>query len=389
VRAGEEVLRRSTLIGLMLALAAVFWPWSVGAQQSPLRIVGHYSFESGRTAFETTLGGLSGLAYDAKRGVYYAVSDDRSENQPARFYTLGIDLNDSGIQDVRVLAVTVIDSDLATPGVQPYERGDSDLEDIQLLPDDTLLVSSERDRANQPWVRHVALDGSLLGELPLPDRYLSLTEPGTDGRPRPVRGIRPNFGFEGMALTPSGETLWLANEQALAQDGPMSSPEGGTNVRIARMERYGAELRASSEYVYAVEPVFATSTNPAVPADNGVSAMLWVRHVLPQYDLLVLERAFAVGAGNDVNIYGVALDDATDVWDVETLPQPFTDRTARKVLLGNLTALGVQPDNLESIVLGPPQANGNPSLLLMSDDNFSGSGSPQVNQFILLEIAAP
>jgi len=383
-------MRRPTLIGLMLALAAVFWPWTVGAQQSPLRLVGQYSIESRRIVLDTMFGGLSGLAYDAARGVYYAVSDDRGENQPARFYTLQIDLDAGGIQNVTPLAVTYFDSDAATAGIQPYERGDSDLEDIQLLADDTLLVSSERDKANRPWIRHFALDGSLLGELPLPARYLPVTELGADGRPRTVRGVRPNLGFEGLALTPSQETLWLANEQALAQDGPTASTERATNIRLARFERYGDEVRPTAEYVYQVAPTFAASTDPAVPADNGVSALLWVRHVLPQYDLLTLERAFAAGVGNDVNIYGVTLDDATDVRDVDALPQPFTGRTARKVLLGNLTALGVQSDNLESITLGPRLPNGNPSLLLMSDDNFSAAGgSPQINQFILLEIAAP
>jgi hypothetical protein len=377
------------LNGLMLALAALFWPWSAGAQQSPLRLVGQYTFESRRMTFDTTLGGLSGLAYDEARGVYYAVSDDRGENQPARYYTLQIEMDGSGIQNVTPLAVTFFDSDAAEPGIQPYERGDSDLEDLQLLADDTLLVSSERDKTNQPWIRHFALDGSLLDELPLPAHDRPVTEPGADGKPRTVRGIRPNFGFEGTALTPSQDTLWLANEQALAQDGPTSSPERGTNIRIARLERYGNEVRPAAEYVYTVEHTFAASLDPAVPADNGVSAMLWVRHVLPQYDLLTLERAFAAGVGNDVNIYGVSLDDATDVRDEDALPQPFTGRTARKVLLGNLTALGVQPDNLESLSLGPRLPNGNPSLLLMSDDNFSAAGSPQVNQFILLEITAP
>jgi GNAT superfamily N-acetyltransferase len=148
----------------------------------------------------------------------------------------------------------------------------------------------------------------------------------------------------------------------------------------------GGEPREAAEYVYAVEQAFAASTDPNVPADNGVSAMLWIRPVLPQYDLLLLERAFAAGVGNDVNIYGVSLGDATDVRDVDALPQPFAGQTVQKTLLANLRALGVVPDNLEGMTVGPRLPNGNPTLVLVSDDNFSAAGPPQVNQFVAFEI---
>lgn len=386
---GTRLVGRPALIGLLLALAGVFWPWLVGAQEGPLRLLGQFTFESRRTFGDTTVGGLSGLAYDAKRGVYYAVSDDRGELQAPRFYTLEIDVDASGIRDVRVVGVTFLDSDQATPGVQPYARGDSDLEDIELLADDTLLIASERDRENKPWIRRFALDGSLLGELPMPTAFVPVAETGPDGRPRTVRGVRTNQAIEGMALPPSQDTLYLVNEEALAQDGPVSTAENGTLVRIVRMDLSAKAPHPTAEYVYPVEPVFAVSTDPNVPADNGVSAMLWAHEVLPAYDLLLLERAFAAGAGNDVNIYGVSLGDATDVRDVDALPSPFTGQLARKTLLANVTAAGVKPDNLEALALGPVLPNGHQTLLVMSDDNFSALGSPQVNQFVLFEIVPP
>jgi hypothetical protein len=379
-------MRRAALIGFVLALAAVFWPWSVGAQQGPLRLLGQFSFESKRTFQDTTVGGLSGLAYDARRGVYYAVCDDRGEMQAPRFYTLQIDLDGSGVKDVRVVGVTTLDSDAATPGIQPYERNASDLEDIQLLSDDTLLISSERDLDGKPWVRGFALDGSLLGELPIPSRYITVNETGPDGRPRVVKGVRSNLGFEGMALTPSQETLFLANEEALAQDGPIATTAAGTNVRILRMELYKNEGRAAAEYVYTAEKVFTTPVPADQFGDNGVSAMLWIRDHLPQYDLLVMERSFATGVGNDVNIYGVVLENATDVRDVEALPSPFTGRVAKKTLLANMSALGISADNLEALAIGPTLPNGKHSLIVMSDDNFSAFDPPQINQFILFEL---
>lgn len=388
---------RPAFLGLVLALTAVFWPWSLGAQQPPLRLLGQFSFEPGRTfqdpasGQDTTVGGLSGLTYDAKRGVYYAVSDDRGENQPPRYYTLEIDVGPGGIADVRVVGVTFFDGDAATPGIQPFERGDSDMEEIVLLADDTLIVSSERDRANRPWVRHFALDGTLLGEVAIPERFMPATEPGPDGRPRTTRGILPNEGFEGMTVTPAQDAIYLVNEDALAQDGPGTNPEHGSNVRILRLDLGGnGEATPAAEVVYPVEKVFAASSNPSTPSDNGVSAMLWVKDALPQFDLLVMERAFAAGVGNDVNLYGVSLDGATEVHDLDALPEPFAGQAVKKTLLVNISALGVKPDNLEALALGPRLPNGRQSLLVMSDDNFNGSGpAPQINQLLLLEIVAP
>lgn len=377
---------RITLIGLGLAIAILFWPWEVGAQSGPLRLLGQYSFESKRTFQDTTVGGLSGLTYDAKRGVYYAICDDRGENQAPRFYTLQIDFDGSGIKDVRVVGVTFLDRDAQTPGIQPYERNDTDLEEIILLADDTLLVSSERDKDGKPWVRKFGLDGSLLGELPIPNRFITVTEPGPDGRPRVTRGVRTNVGFEGLAITPSQQTLFVANEEALAQDGPLASTSAGTNIRIFRMELYGAEGRNTAEYVYPVEKVFATPVPADQFGDNGVSAMMWVGDLLPEYDLLVMERSFATGVGNDVNIYGVNLEDATDVRDVDALPNPYNGRFARKTLLVNMASVGVAADNLEGLAVGPRLPNGKPSLIVMSDDNFSAFDPPQVNQFLLFEI---
>lgn len=379
---------RITLIGLVLALACLFWPWEVGAQAGPLKLLGQYSFESKRTFQDTTVGGLSGLTYDTKRGVYYSVCDDRGENQAPRFYTLQIDGNLSGITDVRIVGVTFFDSDATTPGIQPYARNDSDLEEVLLLADDTLIVSSERDKDGKPWVRRFGLDGTLLGELPVPNRYITVTENGPDGRPRVTSGVRGNLGFEGMALTPSQQTLFIANEEALAQDGPIATTSAGTNVRIMRMELYGEEGRVTSEYVYPVEKIFAAPVPADQFGDNGVSAMLWVRDLLPQFDLLVMERSFATGVGNDVNIYGVSLEDATDVRDVDALPNPYTGRFTKKTLLVNMASVGITADNLEALAVGPLLPNGKPSLIVMSDDNFSSFDPPQVNQFLLFEIDA-
>ena len=382
-------MRQAWSAVLLFVVGLALLPGPAGAQPAPLRLLGEFSFAS-KTQFQgTTVGGLSGITYDPRRGVYYAVSDDRGEFEAPRFYTLGIDIGLGGIRDVRVVGVTTLDSDATAPGIQPYEQNDSDLEDMVLLPDDTLLISSERDRNGRPWIRRFALDGTLLDELPQREKFVAVTEPGAEGRPPVVvKGTRTNLGYEGMALAPDGGMLYVANEEALAQDGPIATRAAGTNVRIVEYDLLRSPARLGGEQVFRTEAIFA-DPNPATGfADNGVSGMLWVRHVLPQFDLLVMERSFATGVGNDVNVYGVQLADAQNVAGLDALPQPFTGRTVQKTLLVNMARLGIAADNLEGMTLGPPLPNGKLSLLLISDDNFSAFDPPQVNQLILFELDA-
>jgi hypothetical protein len=365
------IVAAAAAVGLALA------PGPAGTQgvpAGPLRFLGEFVYPSGTSFAGTAVGELSGLVHDPRRGVYYAVSDDRSS---ARFYTLEIDLGLGGIADVRVVGLTLLDSDAAAPGVQPYEAGDSDLEDIVLLPDGDLVITSERDRNNVPWVRRFALDGRLLGELPLPDAFV----------PAAGRGTRPNLAFEGITLSADGQTLVVANEQALAQDGPLATADAGSPVRLLRYDLRGGPgaARPGPQVVYQTEPVFARPEPPDGAADNGVTALLSIRHLLPSFDLLVLERSFVAGAGNEVGLFGVTLAGAQDVAGVPALPSPFPGRTAAKTPLLKLRQAGLAPDNLEAMALGPRLPNGRASLILLSDDNLSPT---QRTQFLLFELAA-
>ena len=372
MNAPRPLLALST--ALLLSLALPFTALAQATPTGPLRVVGELIYPGGTTFQGTTVGGLSGLVYDARRGVYYAVSDDRGEQQAPRFYTLQIDVSGGALRAVSPTGVTTIDADRAAPGVQPYERNASDLEEVVLLPNGQLVISSERDQNNAPWLRTFTLDGALTGELPLPDKF----------RPAQGRGVRSNLGFEGMTSTPDGATLYVVNEDALAQDGPITTPDSGSQVRILRYDLRGGAWTPGPEHVYRPGPIFARPAEAGAAADNGVSGMLWVRHVLPQYDLLVMERSFVTGRGNDVNLYGVTLAGADNVASADALPTPFAGRAVTKTLLLNLTAAGFPPDNLEGIALGPRLANGRQSLILMTDDNFNAT---QRNQFVLIEIA--
>jgi hypothetical protein len=380
---------RLTIVGVVtLMVVALLGVVPSAAQEEPIRFLGEYDIPSKSLEFGgTTVGGLSGLTYDARRDVFYAISDDRGEFGPARFYTIKLDIGLAGIQNVRFLAVTPLDSDADTPGVQPYDMNDSDTEEIVLLPDDTLIVSSERDRNNRPWLRHFALDGSLLGELPLPDVFGLGSAPDAQGRSVQTRGVRPNLGFEGVTLAPDEGALYAINEEALAQDGPVATTSAGTLDRLLRFSLSGDQATPGRQVVYRTEKIFAAPIPATQAADNGVSSLLWSRGVLPQFDFLIMERAFATGVGNDVNIYGVRVSGADDVSGVASLPQPFTGRAIEKTRLVNMSAAGVTPDNLEGLSFGPRLADGRTALIVISDDNFNDVN--QTGQFLLFEIGSP
>ena len=87
------------------------------------------------------VGGLSSITYDRSRGVYYALSDDQSQFNPARFYTLRVNVADGHLDtgDVSFTGVTT----LLAPGGGPYAPFSLDPEGLTLAKSGELIVTSE------------------------------------------------------------------------------------------------------------------------------------------------------------------------------------------------------------------------------------------------------
>jgi hypothetical protein len=203
------------------APTAVPTPTASNRQDGPrLRLIGHTTLPHKRVFQGTTVGGLSGLDYDRERGVYYAISDDRSDINPARFYTLKLPITPDSVGPPELLRVTT----LQAPNGKPYPNRRSVSADSPEVPDpesirlrtatNTLYWTSEGDarRGHAPFIREMRLDGSYASQVPVPAML------GFDATGK--TGVRDNKGFEGLSFTPSGDTLWVAMEAALIQDGP-------------------------------------------------------------------------------------------------------------------------------------------------------------------------
>lgn len=336
-----------------------------------LQFLGQQIIPTGTQFQGTEFGGLSGLAYDKRRNVFYALSDDPSQFDPARFYTLGIGVS-GGAPSVEILAVTT----LRDASGQPFAPLSLDPEGLALTRNDTLVITSEgfANRLIDPWVREFGLDGRELRALPVPAPFLPLA----DGS----RGVRQNLGFESAGTTPNGRFVFTGTEAALVQDGPPSTLAAGSPARLLRYDLRNGRL--DRQYVYLTDPI----AEPPVPA--GAFAVSGLVELLPlnQRSLLAMERSFSVGApgtGNTIRLYDVSLARADNVNGFDSLAFLLTFvRPARKALLLDLDELGIPLDNVEGMDFGPRLPDGRSTLVLVSDNNFAPA---QFTQFLLFAIS--
>jgi hypothetical protein len=103
---------------------------------------------------------------------------------------------------------------------------------------------------------------------------------------------RSNRGLESLSLNSAGTRLYTANEEALTIDGSAATPSNGTDVRVVEYSitgnTPGAGLSELHQYVYHVDAVQGSNTEPTFPAEqSGLSDMA----VLPDGRLLMLERS--------------------------------------------------------------------------------------------------
>ena len=352
---GSKLATAAATFATAAVLAA---PAAAKGPKTGLEFLGQAIVPSGTTFEGTRVGGLSSITYDARRGVFYAVSDDQGQFNPVRYYTVALDVADGRLTngDVRFEAVTT----LLAPGGGLYPAASLDPEGLALTKDRELVFTSEgiASRLIDPFVRRYALDGTYLGDLPVPVDFL----PNTDGD----RGVRQNLGFESVGVAPNGRFLFTATENALVQDGPAATLANGSPARILRHQLKSGRL--DRQWTYLTDPV----AEPPVPATqfsvNGLVELLPLNNRF----LLAMERSFSVGApdtGNTIRIYKVSL--------------PGNGGTATKELLLDLDDLGIPLDNVEGMTFGPRLPDGRRSVVLVSDDNFAPA---QFTQFLLFAI---
>jgi len=348
-----------------------------------ITLIGEQRLANDLTYEETPVGGLSGIDYNPRTHQWILISDDRSDNAPARFYTAKLRYDTKSFYGVELTGMTEFkqpdgmtfpnktDSMANSQGVVP------DLESVRFDPNNnSIWYTSEGDRSLgfEPFIYQAARNGKYLSSLPIPKAFRMNASVGAP------RGFRSNLSLEGSSFTPDGNYYFTSMEASLYQDGDISTVDAGSYSRITKYNRSGDII---AQYAYPIDAI------PAKPgagksADNGVSDMLAVN----DHQFLILERSGVQADdgsyANYIRIYVADTASATNVNNVDSLARsPFTP-VAKKLLL-NLNTLNLPKlDNVEGMAWGPKLQNGHDSLVLVSDNNFNAS---QVTQLLAFDVS--
>ncbi|MBD2579036.1 esterase-like activity of phytase family protein [Oscillatoria sp. FACHB-1406] len=382
---------KTALILLAALLTACGTIPQVRAEQRiflPLSLEFLGSYQLPETTFkDTQVGGLSALSYDRATSRFYALSDDRSQHGPARFYALKLhlDRDENGkthLEKVEIDGVTP----LKTATGETYAPGSIDPEGFAISPRGTALISSEsipsqnvtaapREAVPCAIAEYNFATGQLLQTLRLPERYLP------DEPDQPPRGTQENLGFEALTLsTPSTSAedpfrLFAAPEYSLFQDREELTPERGPRLRFLHyvINPFGPPAYIS-ENLYTLDPA------PTGSFSNGLTELVALER---EGFMLSLERTYGI-TGSGAKIFQISGGDATDTSRIPTLAgDTWKIRSLRKQLLLDLSTLGIPLDNFEGMALGPRLPDGGQMLLLVSDDNFNEN---QVTEFLLFRL---
>jgi hypothetical protein len=333
-----------------------------------LRLIGVTTLPNKMAYNGTTVGGLSGIDYDAARDEFVSESDDRSDINPARFYSLRVSYDQRSVKGVEVTGVTYF----RQPNGETYpnaadveKRGGEvpDLETIRLDPrDGSIWYASEGGErpGRDPFVRHARRDGSFVAELPrLPQFQFAAKDSG--------RGPRGNRTFEGLSFDPAGETLWLGMESPLFQDGGLPTVTRGALVRFSHLDRDGHVL---GQFAYPVSPIPEPPAEGKL-ADNGVSEIL----ATPAGTLLVLERSGHQDAEKKwhyaAKLFEASVGRATNVATADSLTAGAIEPMPKRLVVDFATQGQSSVGNLEGVTWGRRLSNGHATLVLVADDNFT------------------
>lgn len=330
-----------------------------------LSFLGEVSIPTGEMIDGVEFGGISGLDFDLPSRRFIAISDDRSEKAPARFYDLDIQVDGKGLHAVKVIRTTTL---LDTNG-EPFAAKTVDPEAIRFSQDGILWTSEGDAKAGiSPFLRITGDDGRFVREFVLPNGFAPTADKSS--------GIRNNNAFESLTVMSDGDIL-VGLEAALYQDGPAATLTTGS---LARLIRFDATTGlAKAQYVYPVSPIPQAPVEADGWNDNGMPEFL----ALDDHRLLTLERGFAQSVGNTIRVFMTDLEGATDVSKIDSLTST-QERVvpARKAQILDLGAIGLKPDNVEAMTFAKGQ-DGTDVLILASDNNFNGA---QTTQFIAFEV---
>jgi hypothetical protein len=371
--------------GLIIALLFIFSSCSSSKSSQNSKDISHLKFLSSYIIpynyqyNRTTVGGLSGIDYNPVKNEYYCISDDRSDKNAARFYTMGITLNDNKIDSVYFLKSTFLKGpdgkDYPSSQLNPYRtpdpeclRYDANNNTFIWGSEGEKIISSEKNILVNPAITIIDSQGNYIDTFSLPRQMLMTTH---------NYGPRRNGVFEGLTFLDNYKSLLVSVEVPLLQDGREAGI--GDSSGIIRMIKFDvASWKPVAQYAYKIDPV----AHPPLPFSgfriNGISDIL----SLGKDKLLVIERSFSNGRLScTVKVYLASLDKATNVQSFDSLKAKNNFQIINKKLILNMDNLGIYIDNIEGVTFGPTLPDGKRSLIFIADNNFNPLEQSQVLLF--------
>ncbi|MDE3235082.1 MAG: esterase-like activity of phytase family protein [Bacteroidota bacterium] len=370
--------RSSALLSLLFILTVQY---SYAQSIRKLNLLGEYDVPYNLSFRNTTVGGLSGIDYDAKHKIYYLISDDRSAINPARFYTAKLFFTEKGIDSVAFTGVKYMlqANGTAYPNSKQDPAHTPDPESIRYnATTHQLIWTSEGERIvkakdtvlENPAITIMSTDGKFIDSFPLP---VNLRMHAFE------KGPRQNGVLEGATFSKDYKQFYVNVEEPLYEDGTRAETE--PNDAWIRLFKFNTATKKNiAQYAYHIDPV----AHPAITKEafkiNGVPDILW----LNDQQLLVMERSFSTGRlACTIKIYLADLHKASNVMNNSSFKKNSSFVSASKKLLLNMDTLGRYIDNVEGMTFGPTLPNGHRTLLMIADNNFS---PVEKTQFFLFEV---
>lgn len=344
-----------------------------------VRLIGDYLLPPDLRVEGTIVGGLSGIDYDVAQKNWVAISDDKAQYGPVRFYRIKMDYDLERVKHISVISA-VLFKDKHHQYYQDNRHIVPDAEAIRIDPIDGSIWWTGEGYVGEegvlpklirnPTVFHSSKTGSYIRELP------PLANIRADFHHR--RGLRPNKGLEGLSFSRDGKTLWASMEGPMYQDDSPATSDKGARTRLTHFTRQGKTLE---QYEYILDSLSLDLLEGGVKPEHGVSDIL----ALDKNKLIAVERIFSAERGAVVKLYEIDITGATDISHIASLAKTKgVILPVHKRLLFTLDkTVSPNVDNIEGISWGHILENGHDSIVLVSDNNFSAK---QHMQFFVFEV---
>ena len=366
--AGNSFKARLSSILILILFCISCAATSEKQSELPLRFIAAVEIPTNAKQDSVPIGGLSSADYDPETNVLTAISDNTGTNGGPRLHHFDLAVTSNSL-NVTSKAVTFITD---ANGNKLYPEFIIDAEAHAVLASGDYIIASEgidfQGYFSLPALLEFDSKGKLLGEWPIPKKYFP------KGMKLADYGVRNNDAFESLAITPDKRTMYMGNEKAMYQDGDIPGLNNESPVRILE---YNTSVKVDlpmAEFAYHISPLGKVNDSDDTTGFRSLSDFM----VLEKGKLITIEKTFFTGPvrKNSVQLYMAQITPATtNIAGYESLSGMTYTPVSKQLWIDLDQFEGTENfpnlDNVEGITFGPNLPNGNKTLIILTDNNFT------------------